>query len=223
MELSLFSRDVIALAAGVALSHNCFDAAIYLGVCDKIVPGLVIAAATFGHIPAIFAPAGPMTSGLPNDEKAAVRQRFARGEIGRDELMAAEMASYHGAGTCTFYGTANSNQMLMEFMGLHLPGASFVNPGTPLREALTRAAARRALEITAAGNFYTPRQRGARRARLRQWNGRPARHGRVDQSDPAPRGDGPCRGRADRLDRHGGAFRRHAANGAGSIPTDWPT
>ena len=117
MELSLFSRDVIALAAGVALSHNCFDAAIFLGVCDKIVPGLAIAAATFGHIPAIFAPAGPMTSGLPNDEKAAVRQRFARGEIGRDELMAAEMASYHGAGTCTFYGTANSNQMLMEFMG----------------------------------------------------------------------------------------------------------
>ena len=156
MELSLFSRDVIALAAGVALSHNCFDAAIFLGVCDKIVPGLVIAAATFGHIPAIFAPAGPMTSGLPNDEKAAVRQRFARGEIGRDELMAAEMASYHGPGTCTFYGTANSNQMLMEFMGLHLPGASFVNPGTPLREALTQAAARRALEITAGGNSYTP-------------------------------------------------------------------
>ena len=156
MELSLFSRDVIALAAGVALSHNCFDSAIFLGVCDKIVPGLVIAAATFGHIPAIFAPAGPMTSGLPNDEKAAVRQRFARGEIDRDELMAAEMASYHGAGTCTFYGTANSNQMLMEFMGLHLPGASFVNPGTPLREALTRAAARRALEITATGNSYTP-------------------------------------------------------------------
>ena len=156
MELSLFSRDVIALAAGVALSHNCFDAAIFLGVCDKIVPGLVIAAATFGHVPAIFVPAGPMTSGLPNDEKAAVRQRFARGEIGRDELMAAEMASYHGPGTCTFYGTANSNQMLMEFMGLHLPGASFVNPGTPLREALTRAAARRALQITAAGNSYTP-------------------------------------------------------------------
>ena len=156
MELSLFSRDVIALAAGVALSHNCFDAAIFLGVCDKIVPGLAIAAATFGHIPAIFAPAGPMTSGLPNDEKAALRRRFARGEIGRDELMAAEMASYHGPGTCTFYGTANSNQMLMEFMGLHLPGASFVNPGTPLREALTRAAARRALEIVATGNSYTP-------------------------------------------------------------------
>ena len=145
MELSLFSRDVIALAAGVALSHNCFDAALYLGVCDKIVPGLVIAAATFGHIPAVFLPAGPMTSGLPNDEKSKIRQKFAAGEIGRAELMAAEMASYHGPGTCTFYGTANTNQMLMEFMGLHLPGASFVNPGTPLRDALTEAgvAARR--------------------------------------------------------------------------------
>jgi phosphogluconate dehydratase len=156
MELSLFSRDVIALSAGVALSHNCFDAAIFLGVCDKIVPGLIIAAATFGHIPAIFVPAGPMTSGMPNDEKAAIRQRYAKGEIGRDELLRAEMASYHGPGTCTFYGTANTNQMLMEFMGLHLPGASFVNPGTPLREALTRAATRRALEITALGNAYTP-------------------------------------------------------------------
>jgi phosphogluconate dehydratase len=156
MELSLFSRDVIALAAGVSLSHNCFDAALYLGVCDKIVPGLIIAAATFGHIPGLFVPAGPMTSGLPNDEKGKVRQRFAAGEIGRDELMAAEMASYHGPGTCTFYGTANTNQMLMEFMGLHLPGASFVNPGTPLRDALTTAATERALEITALGNDYRP-------------------------------------------------------------------
>ncbi len=156
MELSLFSRDVIALAAGVALSHNCFDAALYLGVCDKIVPGLVIAAATFGHIPGIFIPAGPMTSGLPNDEKGKVRQRYAAGEIGRDELMKAEMASYHGPGTCTFYGTANTNQMLMEFMGLHLPGASFVNPGTPLRDALTVAGTERALAITALGNAYTP-------------------------------------------------------------------
>jgi phosphogluconate dehydratase len=154
MELSLFSRDVIALAAGVALSHNCFDAVLYLGVCDKIVPGLIIAAATFGHIPALFIPAGPMTSGLPNDEKGKVRQRFAAGEIGREELMKAEMASYHGPGTCTFYGTANTNQMLMEFMGLHLPGASFVNPGTPLREALTIAGTERALEITALGNDY---------------------------------------------------------------------
>ncbi|MEJ8572978.1 phosphogluconate dehydratase [Microbaculum marinum] len=156
MELSLFSRDVIALAAGVSLSHNCYDAAIFLGVCDKIVPGLVIAAATFGHLPAIFAPAGPMTSGLPNDEKSRIRQKYAAGEIGRDELLRAEMASYHGPGTCTFYGTANTNQMLMEFMGLHLPGASFVNPNTPLRDALTAEAARRALAITAKGNEFTP-------------------------------------------------------------------
>ncbi|PCD77300.1 phosphogluconate dehydratase [Pseudothioclava arenosa] len=156
MELSLFSRDVIALAAGIALSHNCFDAALYLGVCDKIVPGLVIAAASFGHIPAVFLPAGPMTSGLPNDEKAKVRQQFATGQIGRDQLMAAEMASYHGPGTCTFYGTANTNQMLMEVMGLHLPGASFVNPGTDLRRALTEAGARRAAEITALGNDFRP-------------------------------------------------------------------
>jgi phosphogluconate dehydratase len=156
MELSLFSRDVIALSAGVAMSHNCFDAAVWLGVCDKIVPGLVIAAATFGHVPSVFIPAGPMTSGLPNDEKAKVRQKFAQGEIGREELMKAEMASYHGPGTCTFYGTANTNQMLMEFMGLHMPGTSFVNPGTPLREALTVAATERALTITAQGNDYRP-------------------------------------------------------------------
>lgn len=156
MELSLFSRDVIALAAGIALSHNTFDAAVYLGVCDKIVPGLIIAAQTFGHIPAVFIPAGPMTSGLPNDEKSRIRQLFAAGEIGRDELMRAEMESYHGPGTCTFYGTANSNQMLMEFMGLHLPGASFFNPGTPIREALTEAATKQALSITAIGNNYKP-------------------------------------------------------------------
>ena len=156
MELSLFSRDVIALAAGVSLSHNTFDAAIYLGVCDKIVPGLIIAAATFGHIPGIFVPAGPMTSGLPNDEKSKVRQQFAAGEIGRDKLMEAEMASYHGPGTCTFYGTANTNQMLMEFMGLHMPGTSFVNPGTSLRDALTEEAAQRAAAITQQGNDYRP-------------------------------------------------------------------
>jgi phosphogluconate dehydratase len=156
MELSLFSRDVIALAAGVALSHNCFDSALYLGVCDKIVPGLIIAAATFGHIPAVFVPAGPMTSGLPNDEKSKVRNQFATGEVGREALMAAEMASYHGPGTCTFYGTANTNQMLMEFMGLHLPGASFVNPGTPLRQALTDAAVEKAASITALGNDFRP-------------------------------------------------------------------
>ena len=156
MELSLFSRDVIALATGVALSHDCFDTALYLGVCDKIVPGLVIAAATFGHIPAVFIPAGPMPSGLPNDEKSKVRQQFATGEVGRDALMAAEMASYHSPGTCTFYGTANSNQMLMEFMGLHLPGSSFVNPNTPLRDALTVAGVERAASITRLGNDYLP-------------------------------------------------------------------
>ncbi len=156
MELSLFSRDVIALSAGVALSHNTFDAALFLGVCDKIVPGLVMAAAAFGHIPAVFVPAGPMTSGLPNDEKSRVRNAFATGAVGREELMAAEMASYHGPGTCTFYGTANTNQMLMEFMGLHLPGASFVNPNTPLREALTTYAVERAVAITALGNDFRP-------------------------------------------------------------------
>jgi len=156
MELSLFSRDVIALAAAVSLSHNVFDAALYLGVCDKIVPGLVIAAASFGHVPAVFLPAGPMTSGIPNDEKSKVRQRFATGDATRAELMQAEMAAYHGVGTCTFYGTANTNQMLMEFMGLQLPGASFVNPNTPLREALIVAGVERAAAITALGNDYRP-------------------------------------------------------------------
>ncbi len=156
MEMSLFSRDVIALAAGVAMSHNTFDAALYLGVCDKIVPGLIMAAATFGHVPSVFVPAGPMTSGLPNDEKSKVRNAFANGTATREDLMAAEMASYHGPGTCTFYGTANTNQMLMEFMGLHLPGAAFVNPGTPLREALTAAAVERAAAITQLGNDYRP-------------------------------------------------------------------
>jgi len=156
MELSLFSRDVIAMSAAVGLSHNMFDAAVFLGVCDKIVPGLLIAALTFGHLPAVFIPAGPMTTGLPNDEKARVRQLYAEGKVGRPELLEAESKSYHGPGTCTFYGTANSNQMLMEIMGLHTPGASFVNPGTPLRDALTREAAKRALAITALGNAYTP-------------------------------------------------------------------
>jgi phosphogluconate dehydratase len=156
MELSLFSRDVIALAAGVGLSHNAFDAAMFLGVCDKIVPGLVMAAASFGHIPAVFVPAGPMTSGIANDEKSKVRNAFAEGKASRAELMAAEMASYHGIGTCTFYGTANTNQMLMEFMGLHLPGASFVNPNTPLREALTQHAVERAASMTALGNDFRP-------------------------------------------------------------------
>ncbi len=156
MELSLFSRDVIAMATAISLSHDVFDAALYLGICDKIVPGLLIGALQFGHIPGIFIPAGPMPSGLPNSEKARIRQEFAQGKIGRDELLKAESESYHSPGTCTFYGTANSNQMLMEVMGLHLPGAAFVNPGTPLREALTIGAAQRALDITPDKETYTP-------------------------------------------------------------------
>ncbi|NVD98383.1 phosphogluconate dehydratase [Massilia sp. BJB1822] len=156
MELSLFSRDTIAMSTAVALSHNMFDAALYLGVCDKIVPGLLIGALHFGHLPAVFVPAGPMTSGLSNKEKAAIRQRYAKGLATREELLEGEAKSYHGAGTCTFYGTANSNQMLMEVMGLHLPGAAFITPGTPLRDALTAAAAQRAALITEQGQEYIP-------------------------------------------------------------------
>ncbi|MFZ4551005.1 MAG: phosphogluconate dehydratase [Aquabacterium sp.] len=156
MELSLFSRDVIAMSTAVALSHNVFDAALCLGVCDKIVPGLLIGALSFGHLPTIFVPAGPMGSGLSNDDKARVRQRYAAGEIGAGALLEAEEQAYHGAGTCTFYGTANSNQMLMEIMGLHLPGSAFVPPNTPLREALTREAARRVLALTHGQAHYTP-------------------------------------------------------------------
>jgi len=156
MELSLFSRDTIALATAVALSHDMFDAAVMLGVCDKIVPGLLIGALSFGHLPVILVPAGPMPSGLPNREKARIRKLHAEGKASRDELLEAESQSYHSAGTCTFYGTANSNQMLMEMMGLHLPGSAFVNPNTPLRDALTLAAGERACAITALGEHYTP-------------------------------------------------------------------
>jgi len=156
MELSLFSRDVIAMATAIALSHQMFDAAVYLGVCDKIVPGLLIGALSFGHLPAVFIPAGPMPSGIPNAEKAKTRQLFAQGKVGRDALLDSELRSYHSPGTCTFYGTANSNQMLMEIMGLHLPGSAFVAPGTALRDALTRAAARRAIELGVQGESFTP-------------------------------------------------------------------
>jgi phosphogluconate dehydratase len=156
MELSLFSRDAIALATAVSMSHEMFDGMLLLGVCDKIVPGLLIGALSFGHLPAIFVPAGPMTSGLPNKEKAAVRQRYAEGKATREELLDAESKSYHGPGTCTFYGTANSNQMFLEMMGLMLPGMAFVNPGTSLRDALTVAATGRALAITALHDAYTP-------------------------------------------------------------------
>ncbi|HWV56948.1 MAG TPA: phosphogluconate dehydratase [Longimicrobiales bacterium] len=156
MELSLFSRDVIALATAVALSHEAFDAALMLGVCDKIVPGLFIGAARFGYLPVVFVPGGPMPSGLPNAEKSLIRKRYAAGDATREELLEAEAASYHAPGTCTFYGTANSNQMLMEIMGLHLPGAAFVPPDTPLRTALTAAAARRAAAMSALGPEYVP-------------------------------------------------------------------
>ncbi len=156
MELSLFSRDTIAMATAVALSHNTFDAALCLGVCDKIVPGLLMGALSFGHLPVVFVPAGPMPSGLPNREKSRIRQLFAEGRIEREELLEAELKSYHGPGTCTFYGTANSNQMLLEVMGLHLPGSAFVNPNTRLRDELTREAARVAARITALGPDYRP-------------------------------------------------------------------
>ncbi|UJW83313.1 phosphogluconate dehydratase [Hydrogenophaga sp. SL48] len=148
MELSLFSRDVIALATAVGLSHNVFDAALMLGICDKIVPGLFIGSVQFGHLSTVFVPAGPMTSGLSNDAKAKVRQQYAQGLVGRDALLESEAQAYHSPGTCTFYGTANSNQMLMEIMGLHLPGSSFVNPGTELRGLLSKAALERALANT---------------------------------------------------------------------------
>jgi phosphogluconate dehydratase len=156
MELSLFSRDVIAMATAVSLSHNMFDGALYLGVCDKIVPGLLIGALSFGHLPAVFVPAGPMPSGLPNKEKVRIRQLYAEGKVGRKELLESESQSYHSAGTCTFYGTANSNQMMVEIMGLHLPGSSFINPYTPLRDELTKAAARQVLKFTTQGNDFRP-------------------------------------------------------------------
>jgi phosphogluconate dehydratase len=156
MELSLFSRDIIAMSTAVALSHNMFDAALLLGICDKIVPGLFIGAMAFGHLPVIFVPGGPMSSGLPNPEKSRIRNLYAQGKATRDELLAAEAASYHDVGTCTFYGTANSNQMLMEIMGLHLPGAAFVPPNTPLRDQLTIAATHRAAALSAPGGNYLP-------------------------------------------------------------------
>lgn len=156
MELSLASRDVIAMSTAIALSHNMFDAALCLGVCDKIVPGLLIGSLRFGHLPTVFVPAGPMPTGISNKEKAAVRQLFAEGKATREELLASEMASYHAPGTCTFYGTANTNQLLVEVMGLHLPGASFVNPNTPLRDELTREAARQASRLTPENGNYVP-------------------------------------------------------------------
>ena len=156
MELSLFSRDLIAMATAIGLSHNMFDGALFLGVCDKIVPGLLIGALSFGHLPAIFVPAGPMPSGITNQQKSQAREKYAMGLISREELLAAESASYHSPGTCTFYGTANTNQMMMEMLGLHLPGSSFINPYTPLRDELTKEASRQILKLTNLGNDYRP-------------------------------------------------------------------
>ena len=156
MQLSLLSRDLIAQATAIGLSHGVFDGGLYLGVCDKIVPGLLIGALHFGHLPAVFVPAGPMHSGLSNPEKAAIRERYARGEVTRDELLTAELAAYHEAGTCTFYGTANTNQMLMEAMGLHVPGSAFVHPNTQLRTKLTEQAARSVMRLTKQGERYLP-------------------------------------------------------------------
>jgi phosphogluconate dehydratase len=214
MELSLFSRDVIALAAGVALSPQHLRRGALSRRLRQDRAGPHHRRGTFGYLPGLFVPAGPMVSGLPNDEKAKVRQQFAAGEVGRDKLMEAEMASYHGPGTCTFYGTANTNQMLMEFMGLHLPGASFVNPGTPLRDALTEAATERAAAITALGNDYPARLRYPRREGLRERDRRADGHGRVDEPRHPPvamaRAAGDPRLRGFRR-----SFGGHAADGQG--------
>ena len=214
MELSLFSRDVIALSTAVALSHQMFDAAVYLGVCDKIVPGLLIGALSFGHLPAVFLPAGPMTSGLSNDDKSKIRQLYAEGKATRAELLESEAKAYHGPGTCTFYGTANTNQMLMEIMGLHLPGASFVNPNTPLRDALTEAGAKRALELTAAGNAFTPIGHVIdERAVVNGVVGLHATGGSTNHDDPSDRDGGGGRHRAQ-LGRFRRSRRSDAAAGA---------
>ena len=215
MELSLWSRDVIAMSTAIALSHDMFDGAVCLGVCDKIVPGLLIGALSFGHLPVMFMPAGPMPSGLSNKEKARIRQLYAEGKIGQKELLDAESAAYHAPGTCTFYGTANSNQMFMELMGLHLPGASFPNPGTPLRDALTTAAAQRVVRLTAAGDEHDAPGRDDRRTRDRQRDGRVAGHRRFDQPHPPPGGDRPRRWHRDRLAGFRSAVTGGAALGSG--------
>jgi phosphogluconate dehydratase len=176
MELSLFSREVIALSTSIALSHDIFDGVFYLGICDKIVPGLMIGALSFGHLPGIFVPAGPMPSGLPNNEKNRIRQLFAEGKIDRKELLNAESQSYHSQGTCTFYGTANTNQMLMEIMGLQLPGSSFINPQTQIRDSMTEAAVM--AHTTWPYSF---------RKNTNQWHGRFACDGRINKLNPASR------------------------------------
>ena len=194
MELSLFSRDTIAMGTAIALSHDVFDAALLLGICDKIVPGLLIGALHFGHLPCVFVPAGPMSSGLSNAEKSKVREQFAQGQVGRDELLEAESAAYHGPGTCTFYGTANSNQMLLEAMGLHVPGAAFVHPHAALREALTREAVRTVLAISAARSASRRSASWSTSACIVNAMVALLGHRRLDQS-PDPLGGGGARGR----------------------------
>ena len=224
MELSLFSRDVIALGTAVALSHNVFDAALMLGVCDKIVPGLFMGALQFGHLSTVFVPAGPMTTGLSNDAKAKVRQQYAQGLVGRDALLESEAQAYHAPGTCTFYGTANSNQMLMEIMGLHLPGSSFVNPGTGLREALSKAAMDRAFANTGPHRPGCDPPGGHRdREDHRQRHRRPAGHRRFDQPHHPPDRDGARRRHPDRLGRLRRALGRDPVCWPASTPTARPT
>ena len=209
MDLSLFSRDVIAMGTAIALSHGMFDAAALLGICDKIVPGLLIGALRFGHLPMLLVPGGPMPSGLPNKEKQRIRQLYAEGKVGKDELLAAESRSYHSPGTCTFYGTANSNQMMMELMGLHVPNAAFINPGTPLRQALTRAAVHRLAELARSGE--RPLAHVVDERVDRQRHGRASRHRRIDQPRDPLAGDR-ARGRnPDRLAGFRGAFDRGSA------------
>jgi phosphogluconate dehydratase len=198
MELSLFSRDTIAMGTAIALSHDVFDGALLLGVCDKIVPGLLIGALHFGHLPCVFVPAGPMSSGLSNGDKAKVREQAAQGLVGRDALLAAESAAYHGVGTCTFYGTANSNQMLLEAMGLHVPGAAFVHPHDGLREALTREAVRQVLAIGAAGASCPSGAWSTSAASSTRWS--LAGHRRQHQPPDPLGGGGARRGYPDRLD-----------------------
>ena len=187
------------MSTAIALSHDVFDAVLLLGICDKIVPGLLIGALHFGHLPCVFVPAGPMGSGLSNNAKAKVREQAAQGLVGRDELLKAEQAAYHSPGTCTFYGTANSNQMLLEAMGLHVPGAAFVHPNTPLRDALTREAVSTVLGLTSAAARSADRASGGR-AQHRQRHGRAVGHWRLHQSpDPLGGGGASCR-HPDRLD-----------------------
>jgi 6-phosphogluconate dehydratase len=208
MELSLFSRDVIAMATAVSLSHDVFDAALMLGVCDKIVPGLLIGALQFGHLPTVFVPAGPMTSGLSNNEKSKVREQAAQGLVGRPELLEAESKAYHGEGTCTFYGTANSNQMLLEAMGLHVPGTAFINPGEGVRAELTREAAAPCWRWSKTKlHAHWPL---GRRALHRQRHGGLAGHGRLDQPFDPLGGGGACGGHRDRLGRLFGPVGRGA-------------